>query len=249
MRSYLLLVLFIMSVLLLACSDNPPVIVQEEIDSSPNEGVAFVEEEQGKDPEDPDSERQQFIEFTLTDRQISLHIDQIPILSNYLAQHTNRNQAIENMQLTQIDEDEFDSLFLLSFACENNSCSYLLLDTETEQSKLLADQAEITRIDPSADHSKLLIKFERQATEQAWNSNKVMLFDLDNWNEYTFDVDDSEAFIFNAFRSPILTVEWVDDSAFKVQIPDVSEPTIEQLTNWFNANEKTTRDVIISLED
>lgn len=238
-----------MSLLLLGCSDNPPVIVQEEINPTSDEGVTFVEEDRGKDPEGPNSETQQFIEFTLTDRQISLHIDQIPILSNYLAQHTNRNQAIENMQLTQIDEDEFDSLFLLSFACENNSCSYLLLNTETEQSKLLADQAEITRIDPSTDHSKLLIKFERQAIEQPWNLNKVMLFDLDNWSEHTFTLDDSEDFIFSAFRSPILTVEWIDEAAFKVQIPDVSQPTIEQLTNWFNANEKTTKDIIISLED
>ncbi|SEN65757.1 hypothetical protein SAMN04488134_101574 [Amphibacillus marinus] len=221
---------------LIACSNKQPVIVQEELNEHAEESTELIEEE--IDSGEEESDIQQFVEFTLIDRQISLHIDQIPIISNYLAQHRDRNQAINEMQLTQINEEGFESLFLLNFACQDNACSNLLLNTDTEQSKLLADQSDILAIQPSPDRSKLLITYQRPQSLQEWDLNRLMVFDLDSWSEVKLTSDNLTLTGFQTFQWPIFSAEWQDDENIQIEIPNVNQPDSESLTEWFESEEQ-----------
>ncbi|WP_067839882.1 hypothetical protein [Amphibacillus sediminis] len=241
-------ILIVSSIFLVACNSNPPIIKQEIIEPQVEESVELIEEEPDladQDDEEDISDMQQFIEFTLTDQQISLHIDQIPILSNFLAQHSNRRAAIEDMQLTQIAEEGLDSLFILSFACSDNGCSYLLLNTETEQSILLADDAQISQMLPSPEQNKLLIIFERYANTQA--INKMVIFDLLSWTDSQLATDNPELLPVNKFRWPIYDANWLDDSTVEVEIADIEQPSKDLLKDWYEAEEQLLRTEIITI--
>src|SRR5690625_1534951 len=127
-KKYLLFLLFI---ILVGCSKEPPIIIQEFADPTDETSIDFVADEFS------DVESNQFLEFTLSDQQISLNTDKIPILSSFLKSHNDRDQAVQDMQLSQILKDKSESIFLLSFACQDNSCSYVLINTESGYSKLL----------------------------------------------------------------------------------------------------------------
>ncbi|WP_090792652.1 hypothetical protein [Pelagirhabdus alkalitolerans] len=230
----------------MGCNDEPPIIVQEEMeDEAEEESIELIEETVESDSEE---EIQQFIEFTLVDRHITVHIDQIPILSNYLATHDKRDEAIEQMELIDVGGESFDSAFILKFACENGTCSYLLLNTETEESLLLADNAAMSIWETSSDGAKVLMVFERTLAESPWNPNKLMVFDLSDWALLTVEPLDDQQFNFSSFRWPIQEVHWVENNQIELTIPDVENPTIPLLTEWFEDDNQNLSTITLEVD-
>lgn len=239
MKKRLLPLVFIILFFLAACSKQQPIIIQEDINTKNEESITFVEEDH-----DEEQEPQQFLEFTLSDQQVTLNIDQIPVLSNYLEQHTDRNKAIQEMQLIQIMQDDYDSLFLLSFAFQNDTCSYLLLNTELEQSQLLADQAKIINIEPSPDLSNILFVFERSLPDKPWNTNKLVVYNIEDWTEVTLTEDNNNLITLHAFRWPILNVDWLNDAEIEIQLPDISKATNAALEEWYLTDNRPEKEII-----
>ncbi|GAA4071203.1 hypothetical protein [Amphibacillus indicireducens] len=237
-KKYLLSLLFI---ILVGCSKEPPIIIQEVTDPTSETSIDLVAEEFS------DVENAQFLEFTLSDQQISLNIDKIPILANFLKNHNDRDQAIQNMQLTQILKDKFDSFFLLSFACQDNSCSYVLINTESEYSKLLADQARTVKINVSPDESYLLIQFERQLRTNPRVTNKLFVLDLDTWEEIILTFEDKDMTSLHSFRWPILDAEWRNDDELEITLPDLEIPSTSTLANWSESEDKPEKIIITQI--
>ncbi|MCZ0703946.1 hypothetical protein J2T56_002179 [Natronobacillus azotifigens] len=233
----LFFLIFFFTLLLIGCSNQAPIIVQEETNVD-DEDINLIEQES-----EDEEEVQRILEFTLPMQQISLHLDQIPILNNYLAKHQNRKQAIEQMELTRvIDSEELDKvapLFVLSFACVDNTCSYLLLNTETERSKLLADNATLKSINISPDEDKLLLVFERPGESELWTKQKIIVFDLNTWNALSLNTIDETNFQLHQFLWPIIEVNWQDNKTITVTLPAVNEPTDEQLNTWYELSQNT----------
>ncbi|WP_440895157.1 hypothetical protein ACS127_11340 [Amphibacillus sp. Q70] len=239
MKKRLFSLIFVILSLLVACSKQQPIIIQEDINAKDEEAITLVEEEH-----DEDQEPQQFLEFTLSNQQVTLNIDQIPVLSNYLKQHTDSNKAIQEMQLIQIMQDEYDSLFLLSFACQKESCSYLLLDTESEQSHLLADQAKMVSIDPSPDLSNILFIFERSLPDKPWDINKLVVYNIEDWVEVTLTEDNNHLISLYTFRWPILNANWLNDDEIKIQLPDINKATNPALEEWYSTDNQPKKEMI-----
>lgn len=232
------ILLFLLLLLLAACSKEPSIIIQEITDSAGETSIDIVEEGFS------DEEQFQFLEFTLSDQQIRLNIDKIPILDNYLENHIDKNQAIQEMQLIQILKDKFDSIFLLSFACQDSACSYVLINTETEYSQLLADQAQIIKINPSPDESYLLIQFERQLLNKNWLTNKLVIFELEKWEEVILTEDDNNMTSLHSFRWPILNIEWISDNELEITLPDIDFPSTTTLEAWCESEDKPEKTII-----
>lgn len=231
------LVFLLLFIFLTSCSKEPPIIIQEETDTTNESSIDIVEEYAAE-------EQFQFLEFTLSDHLISLNINKIPILNNFLINHNNKDQAIQEMQLIQILKDKFDSIFLLSFACQDSACSYVLINTETEYSQLLADQAKIIKINPSPEESYLLIQFERQLLNKDWLTNKLVIFDLEKWEEVILTLDDNNMTSLHSFRWPILNVEWISDDELKITLPDIDFPSTTTLADWNESEDKLEKTII-----
>lgn len=245
MKKYLFSLFLLMLILLSSCSKQQPIIIQEEVESDNDElSIDLVEEGHDNEEEEP----LQFLELTINDQLITLSIDQIPILSNYLAQHANRNQAIQDMKLIKILPDDYDSLFLLSFACEDQSCSYLFLNTELLQSQLLADQANLVKVEPSPDLSKVLFIFERNLADKPWNLSKLIVYDIENWDEVTLTEDQTEKISLHAFRWPIFNAEWVNDDEIKLSLPDIDKPSPQALKEWSETEDQPEKEMITTVK-
>lgn len=233
-KVFVTLLLFIF---LTGCSREPPIIIQEATDTISENSIEIEEEY-------TDEEQIQFLEFTLSDQIISLNINKIPILYNFLENHNDKDQAIQEMQLIQILKDKFDSIFLLNFACQESACSYVLINTKTESSQLLADQAQIVKIKPSHEESYLLIQFERQLLNKNWLTNKLVIFDLEKWEEVILTEDDHNMTSLHSFRWPILNVEWLSDDELEITLPDIDFPTTTTLADWYESEDKLEKTVI-----
>lgn len=236
MRMRLILVLLV--IFLFGCSKEAPIIIQEESESLNETFIDLVEE---FDKE----ERIQYLEFTLIDQQISLNIDKIPILRNYLENHIDQEQAIQEMQLTQIVKHTLDNVFLLSFACENKMCSYLLINTDHEYSQLLADQANIIKIKPSPDQSYLFFQFDRKSSQHPWSTSKLIMIDLEKWEEIPIEVVNEPLMTLNTFQWPIHEIDWINDSEVTVTIPDIETATTENLTEWYHSENKAKKTITV----
>lgn len=237
-KKYLLFLLFI---ILVGCSKEPPIIIQEFADPTDETSIDFVADEFS------DVESNQFLEFTLSDQQISLNTDKIPILSSFLKSHNDRDQAVQDMQLSQILKDKFESIFLLSFACQDNSCSYVLINTESGYSKLLADQARTVKINASPDESYLFIQFERQLRTNPKVTNKLFVLDLNTWEEVTLTYEDKNMTSLHSFRWPILDARWHNNDELEIILPDLDIPSTTTLANWWESEDKPEKTIITQI--
>lgn len=122
---------------------------------------------------DPIEKKELEVEFTLEDEIITLNAKNIPILDAYLETVQHKEATIKKMDLSKLDPE---SLYLLSFNCEQATCSYLLLDRDKpNRSYLIDDFVGMKDIVASSDLNKLVIILETNDTDM------FQIFDLENW--------------------------------------------------------------------
>lgn len=236
---YLLLGLLL---LMLGCSKEPAIIVKEDIDPIEDELIELIEQTQD------DLQTQQFLEFVLLDQQITLNLNNIPVLANYLEQHSDREKAIQEMQLTQILSDDFDSIYLLSFACQNDACSYLLLNTEIAESQLLADQAQVVKIEASPGLEHLLIVFKRSLPNHPWDTFKLSIYDIENWTEISLIDDDTEIMGLHRFNWPIFDTVWLNETELEITFPNIETPDPVNLNEWHESDNENFKKIIVEID-
>ncbi|CQR47855.1 hypothetical protein BN1058_02186 [Paraliobacillus sp. PM-2] len=232
------LILINLIVIFTGCSSNEkPVIVQEEMNGTEQESAKLIEESNEKDSEEP----QMMIEFMLEEEQLTINLDKIPILKNYLSQIENRKDAIDQMKINKLDIESTESIYLLGFAGSENMYSYLLLDpTDAGRSFLLTDRAKFLKISQSPDNKKLLFYFERTVKNQPWKTNKIVVLDLLNWesNKLINNADHNNIAL-NQFKWPILNIKWTDNESVSTTVPSIKHATKDELTKWINSEQST----------
>lgn len=234
----ILLAITIILMLLSACANNEPAIVKEETVPEPDSEPELVEEEHGDD-----EQVDEFIEFPLDDEQIIVNLEMVPILSEYLSAVTDRKKEIEKMTIDRVHSKD-ESIYLLEFSCQNESCSYLLFSQEEEkQAYLLADLAKSTNITVSPDNTKLLFQFNREGSLPLPLSN-IVVIDITNWETVSLSNNTNDANILN-YSWPLLNADWVDNEIIAVEKPSVIEPTNELIDEWQKTEKPSTTNIIM----
>ncbi|RKQ37322.1 hypothetical protein [Oceanobacillus halophilus] len=177
-----------------------PVIVEEKVD---------------------EQEINEFIEFQVNNDVLRLNLKAVPILEQYLMAVKNPSQSVEEMQIYNFDINN-QEILLLEFSCNENSCSYLLINqADDNQSYLVADLAKFENISLSPDQSRFLLKFSRTKTssETSYFVHDIMVVDMDSWS--ILDVrSKTEAVVLNYTR-PINAMEWLDNETISLTTPDM----------------------------
>ncbi|MFB1051593.1 hypothetical protein [Paraliobacillus sp. JSM ZJ581] len=239
MKNIMYSFIFISLILLITgcSSEDKPIIVKEEMTTPAQESATLVEETDEKDPE----ESQMMIEFMLEEEQLTINLNKVPILKNYLSQIDNRKQAINEMEINKLDIQSPESIYLLGFAKSNQLYSYLLLDPTGEgHSFLLTDRANFIQVAQSLDNDKLVFNFERSVKDKPWKKNKLMILDLKNWgNKNLTNKEENINITLDQFDWPVLAVDWVDDTTILATIPSIEQPSEEELLHWTNSEQQT----------
>lgn len=224
--------------LLSACANSEPAIVKEETMPEPDSEPELVEEEID-DAEQVD----EFIEFPLQDEQITVNLEMVPILSEYLSAIPDRKKEIEEMTIDRLHAKD-ESIYLLEFSCHNELCSYLLFSQEKEkQAYLLADLAKTSNIITSPDNTKLLFQFNREGSLPLSLAN-IVVIDIENWKTVSLSNYTNEANILD-YTWPLLQAEWIDNETISVEKPSVIEPTDELIDEWLKTEEASTTNIIM----
>ncbi|MGP4040469.1 hypothetical protein ACTWP4_11350 [Gracilibacillus sp. D59] len=205
--------IFIVSLILLfACSnqDEEQMIVKEET-KQPIDDLLDQEVVQ----ETPQEKENLDVEFVLEDEIITLNTKNITILGAYLSTVNNRKKAISNMKLEKLD---LNRLYLLSFNCSQNTCSYLLLDrNEPNRSFLVDDLIHLKEMIPSPDQSKLLFIIDNYKTD-SWK-----VFNLEDWTTIKFEPPPPE-------EIRIQTATWLDEETINIEYQQSPDNTVQEMT-------------------
>ncbi|SHM89102.1 hypothetical protein [Gracilibacillus kekensis] len=198
---------------LIACSnhESEPMITKEE----PQEPVEeLLEKEEITDI--PQEKQNLEIEFILKDEIITLNTKNITILGSFLKTVKNKQSAIANMELKKL---ELDRLYLLSFNCSEDTCSYLLLDrNEPNRSFLIDDLAYIKEINYSPEESKLLFIIE------TYHTDTYKVFHLEDWTPKSYEPKLPEENI------RIENAMWLDEETIKLEYLLRSDNTSHEMT-------------------
>ncbi|UOQ48027.1 hypothetical protein MUN88_18535 [Gracilibacillus caseinilyticus] len=113
------------------------------------------------------------LEFVLDRETVTLNTENIPILKEFLSVISDHQQALADMSLENLDTE---GLYLLSFNCNETTCSYLLLDrNEPNRTYLLDDLVLIKEIIPSPERNHLIFLYKQ------YDAEYFTLFNVEDW--------------------------------------------------------------------
>ncbi|ALX47308.1 hypothetical protein [Lentibacillus amyloliquefaciens] len=228
---------FIALMFLMACNEEPVIV---KSDSPPEDSTQEPEIVEQEIEDGDEKEVDEFIEFALPEEKVMVNLKMVPILNSYLQAVQMREEAIEQMTLLPIQAAD-RNLYLLEFSChESTSCSYLLLDrTEENRTYLIADLATLVQKTMSPDEKKMLFHFNREESHPPLSD--IVVIDLNSWEQKTLRNQTDDVDVLD-YTWPILDAKWVSPDSISVIVPEVPEPSAEQLKQWEN-NNKPERDI------
>lgn len=227
-----ILVLFLIIILFTSCAKKEPMIVKKEVaDNNDIDNLEHVT----MDMEEPDKE---FIEFTLEDEVITVNIQAIPILQNYLSVAPDKDHVLEKMNLIPVQNENDYTLYILEFSCENNQCSYLLLDGDKKhKAYLVTDIAKLVQYQVSPKDEYVFFEFDR-LTEFTIPVSHLVVFHIEEWNEVNLQSTYTQNILHYTF--PFEVNGWINDDTISISKPLIKQLTSQNLIQWRQLGEPTT---------
>ncbi|WP_138415148.1 hypothetical protein [Aquibacillus sediminis] len=235
------IIFLILPLTLIACSNDEqaPTIEKDDVQTEESDPKPSIVEKPKQN--ETDKPVKTVLEFKLPNEVVSIHLDGVPILQQYLSSVENRQQAADKMTLTPLNVPEKDDLYLLEFSCIENKCSYLLLDREQDgRSFLIADLAKFANMHVSPNQEKLLFIFNRNPFQKDNNdivTSKIAVMDLKKWE--STPVATTNHLVIRDYMWPIQNSKWLDNQTISIDIPALEGPTNETLEQWFKSNKET----------
>jgi len=165
-------------------------------------------------------------------------LKRVPILNEYLRFINDQEKVVQEMDLIPIDLEEH-TIYLLEFSCQNNLCSYLILDQSKDNpTYLVADLAKYVDSLLSPDRSTIILKFNRKTSLSLPLTNLVAI-DLEQWDILSLKTQSSEKEYLN-FTWPLSSISWIDKNTISAHRPIISVLTEESISKWKNSGSQTT---------
>lgn len=219
-------------VFLVACSSDEPVIEKKDSPpKDPDESPELIEETKG-------DEIVKFIEFSLLDEKVKVNLNMVPILNDYIEASASPEEAIQQMDIARVQHTD-KKLYILSFSCNDDLCSYIMLDRSSDnQAILLADIASLVQTTSSPDDTKLLLQFERDASLPL-PLTELVVIDTEKWIQLDLENETNDAELLD-YTWPILNAEWSDDEHILISKPNIAELTEKSILKWQETEQSAT---------
>ena len=225
------------SLFTVACSaSETPAISHEETTSTETKKPEIIESDL---EEDGDKEPEILLEFSLPNEQVTINLSGIPILKQFLSNLEDKQKEVENMQLIPIKFHDNNTIYLLEFSCFNASCSYLLLDqSEDGNSLLVADLAKLNNVIISPNNNNFVLLFERVDSNEK-NILRHMPIVINRTEGVIYDIELPPEIDRLDYSWPIVDIDWKDESTLTVVLPDINEPSLEEIIAWEESEQHT----------
>ncbi|SER98162.1 hypothetical protein SAMN04487944_11468 [Gracilibacillus ureilyticus] len=165
------------------------------------------------------------IDFFVDNKIITIDTEKIPILENFLSTFADREDGISTMALETL---HLENLYLLTFNCNIDNCSYMLIDhSATDQSRLLDDFVTLKSFLPSPSGDKLLFIFGKKEADY------VTVFNLQEWKREKY-----EPFSLNNDNIRLSNPLWINESEFSVELSLPESEDTQQILYSKDSEEK-----------
>lgn len=241
-KLFLFMLTILVTVLLAGCNDTDAIVIEELTDPNASEQTELIEETIR-------DEKVEIIEFHLIDEIIKLNLKNFPIIDHYLAQHKNRQSAIDEMTLAPLDTTN-KSLYLLTFAVTEQDASFLLIDTAKQRSALIQDQVALVDF-YTIDNQTLLFQFKKRDVDGDLHRHQLLAFNAEAFKTVDLITDSElvEPETFRRFYWPIIDLYMTNDGTINVVLPQVEEPTVDALATWRETEEQAEELITLTLRD
>ncbi|WP_289136812.1 hypothetical protein [uncultured Brevibacillus sp.] len=190
-----------------------------------------------------ETEAKEVVTIPFDTKQVTIPVDAIPALREYLAQYNaqQRQEEINRIVIQDFPSKSAGSFADIGYSCGTKLCSHVLVqlkDGNEIKTLPLREGSIFQEAYFSPDESKLAILFGRnEGTE--FVRNVVVFVDTTNLVEMKIvDPSDSVRQLVSddSFIWPIRDLQWLDNNTLALTVPDLTDSSYEALVNWNREN-------------
>lgn len=190
-----------------------------------------------------ETEAKEVVTIPFDTKQVTIPVDSIPALREYLAQYNpqERREEINRIVIRDLPSKTAGAFADIGYSCGTKLCSHVLVqikDGKGIKTLPLREGSIFQEAYFSPDESKLAILFGRnEATE--FVRNVVVFVDAAKLEEMKI-VDPSDPVrqlvSDDSFIWPIRDLKWLDNKTVTLTVPDLTDSSYEALVNWNREN-------------
>ncbi|MEQ6376964.1 hypothetical protein RZN25_09050 [Bacillaceae bacterium S4-13-56] len=162
---------------------------------------------------------------------VTFHMEDVPLLHGYLKVSEDPEAELQRMRLLSLEQEE--SIYLLEYGPDIMRKSYILLHILQDEifSILVADLTKFKEAYFSPERTKVALVFF-QNKDSVVTTDKFKIIDLEKWEELILYSGDSKLKVDGTY--PITAVTWLNEDELSIMIPDIMDPSDEDLIKWYN---------------
>lgn len=188
------------------------------------------------------------IEIKSEGKSLKLSLNDIPQYKKYLMNEEDVQSAIANTQFSSIVLSSSDTYAILKYGCGSKVCSTIMLKTNGTQSDSIEMPTGIFQdyiISP--DQEKVLIRY---AYDEGGIVKRqiIVAIDLGTLEVIPFTSADLAGQFMLQPTLPVVSYDWIDNEQFKIETAALESSEYHVLEEWFNSEDRKTKDVDIQLE-
>ncbi|WP_176140700.1 hypothetical protein [Halobacillus salinus] len=190
-----------------------------------------LEEAIGIEQTNANQENDDIAEVVIDQHNYDYSFSDYPILSRYLGNFNKPVQKLQSLSFTHVINDQY----IVTFACHQDDCSYLLIDFDQASSFLLSDLSVLTEYQLSPDQSFAAFLFER-STEDQTPTHHLSVLNLETLQPVELELQEEEQLIPrpNQFQYPIRSVTFDTNQIITVESEPISNSGVRDVitTHW-----------------
>ncbi|MED1856007.1 hypothetical protein [Brevibacillus reuszeri] len=189
-------------------------------------------------------------------KQVSIAVDDIPALREYLKEFDQEKRQIELSRIyTQaIPSESAGMLADIGYSCGTKLCSHVLVQLKDDQTKTLplCEGSIFQAAYFSPDESKLAVLLGRNEGADIIR-NHVVFVDVSKLEEINIPEQKQSERVKqlvspDSFHWPIRDLKWLDDQSVSLTVPELEDSSYETLANW-NKTNGPSKEVQISVDN
>ncbi|WP_312110567.1 hypothetical protein [Brevibacillus reuszeri] len=189
-------------------------------------------------------EKREEIRIPFDSKQVSIAVDDIPALHEYLKDYDQEKWQVELGRIfTQtIPSETAGMLADIGYSCGTKLCSHVLVQLKDDQTKTLPllEGSIFQAAYFSPDESKLAILLGRNEGTDIIR-NHVVFVDVSKLEEINIPEPKQSELVKqlvspDSFHWPIRNLKWLDNQSVSLTVPELEDSSYEALSNWNKTN-------------
>ncbi|MBH0228903.1 hypothetical protein [Halobacillus yeomjeoni] len=216
-----LFICIIMILVLTGCQNYQPIAEATTTEQEPSTEPIQEKEKQKESDTIPE------LNLHINEKTYTITQKSYPILYRYVSGFENPEKQLNALNYSPLLEDQY----LIEFACQNNTCSHIVLDFHLETSFLLNDLSVLKSFDWSTDKRFISFLFERSNNDGV-KKHHLAIMDLYTLEPASLELVEDEPLIPlpNQYQYEIKSVKFIDGNQIQIETEDIIKKSSRNVT-------------------